>query len=649
MRLEQNSFKTQSTMMGESVTMSIAAEDMGHIMGVLSDLYSDRLAAIVREYSTNAYDEHVEAGVSLPIEVSLPTGLEPLLTIRDYGGGLDAEGIRTVYSQYGRSTKRESNDVNGMLGLGSKSALTYGDQFTVVSVKDGQKITVLVSRNDDGAGQMTILGDPVPTDEASGTEIQIAINPADRNRIVQVAADFFKYWEPGKVLVNGKQPEYFADAKGVLQITPNIYVAPYSGRDRIVMGNVSYPARLTNSGNFTNYNIIAIVPIGSVRPTPSREELMDVKLTNDTLAKIAAEAQDAIGAEAARQIENAKTGFEAIKKRNEWYRIGIRPNVLYKGQGIPSTIRLNMAERAYRGHTHIAPTNNFTMTRMCPSDTWDTMLFVENFNVTSGATIQHKRKVLKYCEDNGIDLAADGIATIMLLPLAPSRMWVDPSRVLDWQKVKTTKLPAAARTVTQKKKIGSYECRTPGNGWEEMDASEIDTKHPIIYVPTHTGWRLEGAVTTALKDYTLVKMPSNRLDKFKRLFPQAIEITQFVRDNFEKALKKLPEAERMSYAYAKAGLSSRLRQYDPKKIDDPELVQAIAAASVDSSRLRTLVQGAQDALGAEVKGLPKVTNPLAPYPLATLVANSYGGEKYREHIYFYINALYKARQKGLAI
>lgn len=65
--------------------------------------------------------------------------------------------------------------------------------------------------------------------------------------------------------------------------------------------------------------------------------------------------------------------------------------------------------------------------------------------------------------------------------------------------------------------------------------------------------------------------------------------------------------------------------------------------------MRTLVQGAQDALGPEVKGLPKVTNPLAPYPLATLVANSYGGEKYREHIYFYINALYKARQKGLAI
>lgn len=642
MRLEQSTFKTQSTMTGETVTMSIAAEDMGHIMGVLSDLYSDRLAAIVREYSTNAYDEHVEAKVSRPIEVSLPTGLEPTLSIRDYGNGLDADGIRTVYSQYGRSTKRHSNDVNGMLGLGSKSALTYGNQFTVVSVKDGHKITVLVSRNDDGAGQMTILGDPVPTAEPSGTEIRIAITPADQGRIAGVAEKFFQYWTPGTVLVNGRQPDYFADSPNVMRISSTLFLRSRGGADRVVMGNVAYPARLGGSGA----NVIAITPIGSVRPTPSREELMDVKLTNDTLEKIRKNVSFYSNAVATEQIQTASSGAEALKLRSEWASVGVAPDVLYKGQELPGNIRLLGHEKAYSGPARVDTTNNFQHTRQCPSSLWPDTLFVENFDVASGATIQHKRKVLQYCEDNGLDLAADGIRLITMLPTAPARTWVDSAHVLDWQKVREIKLPTS-RTPSRKKKMGSYSCRTPDAYWHEMDASEIDTKHPIIYVPTDAGWKVEDAATQTLKAWTLVKMPANRLDKFKRLFPQAIEISQFIRDTCRASLSALPADERLAYAYSRAGLTSRLRRYDPTKIHDPELVKAIRAASVDDAKARTIMRGALDALGSEaLDGLPRVTDPFAKYPLALLAMP---GPDRGEHVYFYINALYKARQTGLAI
>src|SRR5262245_34262870 len=103
-----------STLAGENVRMGIDTSALQHIISVLTDLYSDPELAVIREYSTNALDAHRDAGNPLPIEVTLPTPLAPLFKVRDYGDGLDAEDIRNIYSRYGTSTKRDSNDVVGM-------------------------------------------------------------------------------------------------------------------------------------------------------------------------------------------------------------------------------------------------------------------------------------------------------------------------------------------------------------------------------------------------------------------------------------------------------------------------------------------------------------------------------------------------------
>ena len=73
--------------------------------------------AVLREVTTNALDAHVAAGVTRPSR-STPTELAPVLTIKDYGVGLSVEDIRNIFSQYGASTKRETNDQVGSLGLG---------------------------------------------------------------------------------------------------------------------------------------------------------------------------------------------------------------------------------------------------------------------------------------------------------------------------------------------------------------------------------------------------------------------------------------------------------------------------------------------------------------------------------------------------
>jgi hypothetical protein len=90
-------------------TIAVGIKDVRLIIDRLTDMYSDREMAVLREYSCNALDAHIEAGITSPIEVSTPGPLAPFLTIRDFGVGLCLEDIREIYSQYGASTKRNTN------------------------------------------------------------------------------------------------------------------------------------------------------------------------------------------------------------------------------------------------------------------------------------------------------------------------------------------------------------------------------------------------------------------------------------------------------------------------------------------------------------------------------------------------------------
>lgn len=105
-----------------------------------SGLYSNKIRAVIRELSTNAVDSHVAAGKkTTPFDVHLPNTLEPHFSIRDYGTGLSDEQVNKIYTTYFESTKSDSNDYVGALGLGSKSPFSYTDNFTITAIKDGIK------------------------------------------------------------------------------------------------------------------------------------------------------------------------------------------------------------------------------------------------------------------------------------------------------------------------------------------------------------------------------------------------------------------------------------------------------------------------------------------------------------------------------
>ena len=61
----------------EQVNCTIDAEDMRYVASLLRNNYSNTRLAVVREISANALDANAEAGVTRPIEIKLPTAMNP--------------------------------------------------------------------------------------------------------------------------------------------------------------------------------------------------------------------------------------------------------------------------------------------------------------------------------------------------------------------------------------------------------------------------------------------------------------------------------------------------------------------------------------------------------------------------------------------
>ena len=109
-----------------TVSASTSVKMSGKLFQIISSgLYSNKVQAIIRELCTNAWDSHKEAGQEKDFEVWLPTTLKPEFRIRDYGTGMDEKTMFEVFNCLFESTKTETNDQVGMLGLGSKSPFSY--------------------------------------------------------------------------------------------------------------------------------------------------------------------------------------------------------------------------------------------------------------------------------------------------------------------------------------------------------------------------------------------------------------------------------------------------------------------------------------------------------------------------------------------
>lgn len=148
----------------------------GLVMDILAKLYTNPLAAAIREYTSNAIDAHIASGSDKAVEVNLPSQQNQWLTIRDYGKGLTAFDILTVYANFGSSDKRDSDEFIGGFGIGSKSGLAISDAIYVDSWTEGKKNSFVIKRTVDGIGTQFLEEDVDAPYADTGTEVKVFVN-----------------------------------------------------------------------------------------------------------------------------------------------------------------------------------------------------------------------------------------------------------------------------------------------------------------------------------------------------------------------------------------------------------------------------------------------------------------------------------------
>lgn len=268
-----------STLTGESNAFSLDVN--GKAFRILMDgIYTNKIATPMREYATNAYDSHVAAGCpDKPIKITLPTTLNKVYSVRDFGVSLAHVDVMELYSTMFRSTKSDSNDEVGAFGLGSKSAFAYTDTFNVITFLDGERRVYVAVIGDDDIPRITHVHTE-PTDEPNGLEVTIPVRDSDIHSFVAEAkmlAMGFDVIPEFNIPVTVPKPDIVGDGYRIYNSGWSNNGYGYSrAQYAIRQGCVVYPVDsmyVPNSplGSYTS--IIVDVPIGTCEVATSREAL----------------------------------------------------------------------------------------------------------------------------------------------------------------------------------------------------------------------------------------------------------------------------------------------------------------------------------------------------------------------------------------
>lgn len=312
-------------------------------------LYSDPLLSCFREIACNALDANIEnnEGVT-PIEVTLPTAFSPTLVISDSGIGLSPERIQDIYTKYGNSTKRESNDYIGAMGIGSKSPFGICDQFNVTTINNGILYNYSVYIDPSRLGKISLL-DKFETKLSSGTSISIPIQPHDVDRLYERAHHITCFWEV-KPKFKGRTVSYNNETK--LFSGDNWYCSNSASissfmktTSAVILSNIPYdldvekvglPAKDQELLRACKFRLF--FKTGELSISGSRDGLHYDSKTNNAIKARVAEIRKQINQSISSSITGAKTYLEAVTKVEgikAQYRDVFLNNLVPSWNGIP--------------------------------------------------------------------------------------------------------------------------------------------------------------------------------------------------------------------------------------------------------------------------------------------------------------------------
>lgn len=311
--------KTFHSNLDKSESIMYGIGDVGFIFDILRNkLYENKLKAGVQEYLSNGRDSQREAGGIKPIEIWFPTSSNLFFAVRDYGTGLTHERVKEVFCMYGTSTKRNSNNLTGGLGVGSKSGFAYTDTFTIESFVDGIKKTYLSHLGDDKRGQIDLMSTE-NTSELNGVKISYGVKRGDVSEFAEAIIRTIMFWKPEEYPVFHNAESWQNRIKESREVglvrfeDTNLsgvcrgYIE--KGKDLVIIDGIPYPApsmmqsefaSLKSLCNSENNCIYIHIPNGLLQVAASREKIDDSELSRRAFKQI---------------IEAAKADFQKAHKK----------------------------------------------------------------------------------------------------------------------------------------------------------------------------------------------------------------------------------------------------------------------------------------------------------------------------------------------
>ena len=628
---------------GEEISFGIG--DPRWVMRTQAKLYSDVTTAIIREYSTNAYDAHVMAGHRDPIEVTMPSIMDPFFVVKDHGVGMNMDLFRQVYTQFGVSDKRESNDTNGQLGYGSKSGVAYTNQFSVTSVRDGIKINGVIMRKPDWEIVLKVVS-KVRTDDPNGTTITIPVHNIEEFN--HKAREFYKFWMPGRVLVNGKEPAHNVGKK----ITDNLYYSNEWNTSYVVLGNVAYkinnPDALFRDTKMNRLNFVAYVDdyktIDGAAPVefvPSREDLEYSDRTKTTLHAIVKDFETKILVAAKADVASATTHAEAYNAWREWTDAlgrGLFADLEFKGDKFVSEFKIPAWRYATQRYSYATQRiNQWSVEQM-----HNTMV-VTGFTPKNLAS-DHKKKAKEYARIQGWNLSyilfTEGDDDV-------DSVWVDKTRFVDWETLKSA-LPKKAPKprqigITGGRLPGSFDIITKDGRQNEQVISSTNNLF-FITIQDEKDWNVRQVLTLLGSSATVVILGANRLKKFNRDYPSVKEFTKWAQAKvvidgpslLSDDAKKIRGIDHSVRAWANA--------LDVSRVDDPEFAAVRELIKNEKSLTKayednlTLARWVKMWYSVKEHRATEDASLMRRYPLLAYLNYN----RHPEHVYIYLNAAYAA-------
>jgi len=497
---------------------------------ILSDsLYSDKIRAVIRELSCNAYDSHIQAGNDMNFDVHLPSRLDSTFYIRDYGTGLSKEDCEHLYTTYFDSTKTNTNDAVGCLGLGSKSPFAYTTMFTVTSFFNGFQYVYSAILNEQGMPTILLVNES-ETDEHNGLKVQFSVNEVDVSEFLAKSEKVFKYFD-GEVRPNilgnsiDVSPAKYSFATDTWAIEESASKYYYRHQANDIMGNVCYPISIEKC-DFTsveqriirNTDIDMFFEIGEVDVAASREGLSYDDRTVEAIRTRLKEVVEFQKGYIEEKIAEQDSFWEAVS----WFKSHRKNNPIvdyvtqmkdfsYNGKELSNYIEINKSE-------FVGIDDTFSIQQFTIKSRWNrtsntnklvisNLGFIQNsrFSVNPSSSIvfindcksRHVDRLRKYIQDNANAVAVE--SSLILFKFEDSTIFDKLKSSLlvnDIVYLSTIELPKVDRQKKSSKGVSKSllsdvfsfsNCSY--RKWDVMKDSEIDTleKEGGVVVPI-TRW-----------------------------------------------------------------------------------------------------------------------------------------------------------------